>query len=397
MNKFLSIILISAIFGSSLCGKNRAQRKGNNAQLQAAHLLRYEDPKHYSECGAFYETAKAALTSAVSTLQLGLSAEDLENATADHCKWGMSSYDWYIFEYPRGNEICKVYVVATVTNFMLAKQKNKFNLNKEQTKRANEEKGGCRPKPQDMNAKVVVDISEEIQDDIEFDLSESSKSEKKQQQKQEPKQESKQESKQEQKQAQVPQTKNESQQTSDREAPKVKDENTQTSIQDNTNQSAQEETIFTIRPNTFGPAGFKLPMKPQKQAKERTNRKQPKIAHDINEDDTYKAMRNMFEQHEDEPIAGGWEPCTQEDKKLVPQVFGMLIAQGKIHGVAVYSQNVIECQHQVVAGMNYNVVVAFNHKKCQLAFYRDLQGEVSLFSGAPAYEGVQDCTEVLKA
>lgn len=71
---------------------------------------------------------------------------------------------------------------------------------------------------------------------------------------------------------------------------------------------------------------------------------------------------------------GNWHACTQSEKDKTRNYFGMMFAHLKIHNIAIYSQNMIECKKQVVAGRNYEVKLGFNEKSCNVRFHYDLQG-----------------------
>lgn len=362
MNKTLAIIFAILFLRDVEAGKNRDQRKAKNAHQQFLHATRYDKPGSFNQCGVFTDIAKKALVEANKVAEFGLSDQEIEALSQEQCKWGLSNYDWYVFEFERGDQVCKHYVVASVTNFLLQKIKNKYYLIKDQTKQANQEDGGCKPKPQTKQEDVTPQhsTSQKIQHDI----------------------------------------------------------------------NEEDSQTFTVRPNTYGPAGFKLPMKPQKAAQEARKRNNLKdiveedepvhieplfsefdeedepvhiepLFSEFDEENTYnpakKAISVQTESQTSEPLVGGWSQCNDEDKHLVPRVFAMLIAQGKIHGVTAYSQNVVECEHQLVNGMNYRAVVAFNHSKCQIAFHKEFSGELSLLSTAPVFQGVQNCVDMLKA
>lgn len=78
---------------------------------------------------------------------------------------------------------------------------------------------------------------------------------------------------------------------------------------------------------------------------------------------------------------GNWHTCTEEEKDITRNYFAMMFAQLRIHNIAVYAQNMMQCKQQVVAGKNYEVKLAFNELECNVKFHFDLQGIIHDISG----------------
>lgn len=130
----------------------------------------------------------------------------------------------------------------------------------------------------------------------------------------------------------------------------------------------------------FGPGNMVLPLHPRKEEEA------PQVKHNLVEEEVEELPQT--------PLMGGWRDCDESEKKKVPGVFAQLMAQDKIKGLHVYTQNVSECKAQLVNGLNYNVVLSFNSKKCRLAFDEEFTGPVSLFEGAPSVGDFKECVEV---
>ena len=141
----------------------------------------------------------------------------------------------------------------------------------------------------------------------------------------------------------------------------------------------------TLKPvvQRFGPLRRPLASRPQNDKLEATN---TRADLSIDEDEISDSVQ--------ETLDGGWVECEKSDFSEAPRVIAMLIAQEKIDGVTVYTQNVTKCQKQLVNGMNFNVVISLNKKSCQVAYHQAINGEVSLLTTGHEFEGIDLCTRV---
>ena len=80
-----------------------------------------------------------------------------------------------------------------------------------------------------------------------------------------------------------------------------------------------------------------------------------------------------------EPVMGGMNKCNSATKLHLKNLLVNLMNQGVFRGFVVYSENIVECEAQVVNGMNYKAVVSFNGKeRCPLQVYEHFSGSVTL-------------------
>ena len=80
-----------------------------------------------------------------------------------------------------------------------------------------------------------------------------------------------------------------------------------------------------------------------------------------------------------EPLMGGMNNCNNATKMHLKSLLINLMNQGVFRGFTVYLENIVECEAQVVAGMNYKVVLSFNNKeRCPVSIYEHWNGSVTL-------------------
>jgi hypothetical protein len=99
-------------------------------------------------------------------------------------------------------------------------------------------------------------------------------------------------------------------------------------------------------------------------------------------------------------IPGGWQSCKAEEvRDFVTRRFTSLGYEQKIRYVPYYtSENLMECQEQIVNGRNYNLKLSINRKLCQMAFHvTNEDSEIMDFENAPHYENVPQCVDVYAA
>jgi len=372
---FTTIILINlAMAGGKGTAYNR--RQNNNTRQQVDHLTRYEVPASYIDCeDKFFDIAKKALAAASGKNALKSDTYDSQLSNAS-CGYMHNSYDWARVTYLKDNNSqCTVYVVVSWVPWVKT-NKDGYVLNKEHTQRANQEMAHC-VSLEDNSSKVHTDdqdMNEEVEEQTtEIDVVDVDERD------------------------EQPQAVDESTQTSqiDTTANQHNHQEEEQSVDDELsnedNNKEDNKDVEAENGQFFGPGHFRLPLVPQKGAQNPEGRNDLSLEEDDEEEESNTQNHSVVRAHE--PLVGGWTPCSPSDSMAVPQVFAMLIAQNKLTGIVVYSQNVEHCEKHLVNGLNYNVVVSFNDSKCQIAYHREFSGEVSLLTSARKYPGVEECTE----
>lgn len=164
----------------------------------------------------------------------------------------------------------------------------------------------------------------------------------------------------------------------------------------------QPEVIQPEVIQVYGPAHTKLPSHPQtgKDAPAHTrNELSLEDDEEVSESEQQTVSGVKHTEHDDminRKMMGGWVLCDEKDKEEVPKVFSMLVAQNLVSDIIVYTQNVIRCERQLVNGLNYNLVMSFSGKECQIAYHKEFKGQISLMKSSLPYHNVEECTEVYR-
>ena len=94
-------------------------------------------------------------------------------------------------------------------------------------------------------------------------------------------------------------------------------------------------------------------------------------------------------------LAGGWSACDNNAKLLTITMFESLIMNGHLRRLPISLQNIKECQQQIVAGTNYNVIIEINEDKCELTFHKNLQSILQpLANSYLRHNNVQPCMKL---
>lgn len=149
----------------------------------------------------------------------------------------------------------------------------------------------------------------------------------------------------------------------------------------------------------FGPSHTRLPAHPQigKEVPSKNRNELSMDDEDMSESNDQTDASIKHDEHDpmiNKRLMGGWVHCEPKDSLEVPKVFAMLIAQNKLAAITVYTQNVVRCEKQLVNGMNYNLVMSFNGKECQIQYNEAFTGPITLMNSSNPYHDVKLCTEV---
>lgn len=265
-------------------------------------------------------------------------AKKFENLNLDNAVCTYSNAEkknWFKMTVTQDNETCTLYAVAVVTNWKepvnVKATKNHIAFFYEGTDAANKHFGGCKTESF-ANSKIHIDIDEE---EVEEELS-------------------------------------------------------------------QEDTFGENQNDiTFGPASILINGAPQEiKTEEIAAPEEIKIEEfaapaEIKEEEVAAPGEIQEEQVRLPKLLGGWRDCNDSEKRKVPSVFAMLIAQDKFKSLPVYTENVVQCSAQLVNGMNYNVVVSFDEKVCRLSFHEEISGPISLIENHSNLQDIKECSQVL--
>ena len=361
MTKSLSIIVLSIILIAA------TQAKGKNLSAQVAALLAYTEPAEYaySECdddlvGVSHKALELAMALPDFPKDLKPSSDELASAKCQWA-WPRQSKTWFKFTFSREDKVCTVYAVATYYSMNL-RSGPKLTLTSDFTLRANKELGKCEPVQKEV---VELDLGVEIQEPVE---------------------------------EQVNLVADEKDLVSEDfvstlERQESEDLDLPISLNNETPKIELPELDFDEDEL------FNLPLPVLR----RRNAHIWKPKNNVGEfQDHSESFESLFDQKTEEDALfahplGGWNVCNPEEHEYIDRVFRVLAGNGHIHNVEVFSQNVIHCEKQIVNGINYNMIVGLNAKKCQVAFHSSTQREISLLTSAYKFPEVLDCIELLSA
>jgi hypothetical protein len=322
--------------------------------------LSYVKPNHWSDCDGLEEAGYRILNAAIAdrAIPTDLVPENDEALKNANCFWSSeNNYSWFKFEHQKDNSICTVYVVSGLFTLRL-RGEGETKFTKDYTQTANNEMGKCTSIVHDSTIKTE-EVAEEVNE------------------------------------SEVANHVAAQNQFADEVHPNKIALNKQTPSKslffaEHQANLAQIDEDFDIENLP------KLTLKRQNAfiGKERA----PKTpAYEPTSED-FEQLFNEKEEHEalHSNLMGGWQDCTKENREHVPRYFNVLAARGLIHSVHVYTENIKECEQQLVNGWNFNVKIAFNGKLCQVAFHSSFNNEVSALTTAHVYADVPQCTQTLK-
>ena len=403
MNRLLSITFITIILLNSAEAGQR-QKKAAEAKRREANMtekqlekkhheqeqqrqhelapkeIRNHYPGSFGSCGTeedhenfdvYINVLKSAKSAGV---EIPHAPTDVSILTLDNCTVGYADGHWAKFAYETSEETC-AFVIAVSYKGIILESDNYF-LDVERTSTINKVPAlsHCTPKQAEV-AKVTVDIQEETDEALEKEIV----AEELKKMHEEI----------------INNTTHKDVHTTHEVVPQPeKHETTPTHHEEHTPEQGiitpakVEPVIETIIPS-FGPARLRIPAHNQEGKQQPNERATP--SHTSDHEDFGESMHNLFK----EPLVGGWSLCNPEEYPLAKQVIALLLAQQKIVNVGITSENVSRCYHQLVNGMNYNTELSINGQKCQLAFHKEIRGELSTLTGAPSL-GEPLCIEVYK-
>lgn len=342
MSKLFSALIATIIFLQTASAASKNKYK---------YSTKYIVPHNYGGC--FKEAFDLALVALAENTDLNLPTipSDLSVLSSHNCRQEHNSYDWLELSYPQGDKTCVVLVVMDWINVVRHPdpkiREKRFQIHRDYTERANQQFGKCTENKVESAKIQTDDIDVEINEDIsEDDIVKPIK-----------------ETEQEIKPAGVVEP---------------------------------VEKIEIVAPEVhWGPAKLVLPTHNQVARNAPTDRSELPTQ----EDDVPAQMHTLLtSQAPSSNWEGGWESCNANEYFLVGTYMKVLSHKIGIIPVDVTTENVAKCLKQIVNGTNYNFILSFNGKTCQVAFHVSLPKprELTDLYSAPKFANVVECADYFK-